>query len=470
MITRRHFMGQSAGLAAIGITGLSHRPLRAAGQDQSTQPGIKTLTLTAGPQSIQVGPDGTQATQLWCVKRQFPAPEIREPQGDRLRVRFVNQLPQPSSIHWHGIRLPNNMDGVPGLTQDPVPPGGEFVYEFDCLDAGTFWYHPHFNSAEQLGRGLIGALVVEERTAPGVDHDLTWVLSDLRVDAQGRLNESFSNRHDQAHAGRIGNVVLINGSITDRFMLAGPCRIRLRLIAAANARLFELRLKGATAHLVAIDGHPVEPKPVTQPIDLAPGQRVDLIVDLDTVNPLMIEDHAYPRNAYKLAQISGVTAQGNRSNDFKAKVSRLADNPLPPVDASGLAQARSVPLVITGGAMSRSMRPDGIWQINGHAMTDHRKEDLHHMKPNFRLKVGEVVRLLLDNQTGWFHPMHLHGVVFQRVLDDQRLGPYRDTILLSPGQKMAVAMRADIPGLWMIHCHVLEHQHSGLMGYFSVES
>ena len=116
------------------------------------------------------------------------------------------------------------------------------------------------------------------------------------------------------------------------------------------------------------------------------------------------------------------------------------------------------------------MRADGIWQINGHAMTDHRKEDLHHMKPNFKLKVGEVVQLQLDNQTAWFHPMHLHGVVFQQVMADQSLGPYRDTILLSPGQKMTLAMRADSPGLWMIHCHVLEHQHSGLMGYFSVES
>ncbi len=391
-------------------------------------------------------------------------------QGDRLRVRFVNQLPQPSSIHWHGIRLPNNMDGVPGLTQDPVPPGGEFVYEFDCPDAGTFWYHPHFNSAEQLGRGLIGALVVEEPSAPAVDHDLTWVLSDLRVDAQGRLNESFANRHDQAHAGRIGNVVLINGSITDRFMLAGPCRIRLRLIAASNARLFELRVKGASCHLLAIDGHPIEPKRVTQPVDLAPGQRVDLLVDLDITSPFTIEDHAYPRNAYKLAEISSVAAQKNSAQHFKATIPRLADNPVPPVDPRGLAQARPVPLVITGGAMSRAMQPDGIWQINGHAMTDHRREDLHHMKPNFKLKVGEVVRLLLDNQTGWFHPMHLHGVVFQRVLDDQRLGPYRDTILLSPGEKMVVAMRADISGLWMIHCHVLEHQHSGLMGYFSVES
>ncbi|MFZ9162740.1 MAG: multicopper oxidase domain-containing protein, partial [Burkholderiaceae bacterium] len=184
MTTRRDFMGQSAGLAVACLGSLSSTALLAA----SPTPDVKTLTLTASPAAIQVGPDGTQPTQLWCFNGQFPGPEIRVRQGDRLRVRFVNQLPQPSSIHWHGIRLPNHMDGVPGLTQDPVPPGGEFLYEFDCPDAGTFWYHPHFNSAEQLGRGLIGALVVEERTPPAVDQDLTWVLSDLRVDAQGRLN------------------------------------------------------------------------------------------------------------------------------------------------------------------------------------------------------------------------------------------------------------------------------------------
>ena len=469
MTTRRKFIGQSAGLALAGLGGLSSTALLAA----SPSPNTKTLTLTASPSSIQVGPDGTQPTQLWCFNGQFPGPEIRVRQGDRLRVRFVNQLPQPSSIHWHGIRLPNNMDGVPGLTQDPVPPGGEFIYEFDCPDAGTFWYHPHFNSAEQLGRGLIGALVVEEQAPPALDHDLTWVLSDLRVDAQGRLNESFANRRDQAHAGRIGNVVLINGSITDRFMLPGPSRVRLRLIAATNARLFELRLinaEDASAHLIAIDGHPIDPTPVSEAIGLAPGQRVDLLIDLDANGSFSIEDHAYPRNAYKLAEVKGVGTQQSRSTAYKTKITRLPSNPVPPVPSVALGQARSVPLVITGGAMSRAMRADGIWQINGHAMTDHRKEDRHHMKPNFKLKVGEVVQLQLENQTAWFHPMHLHGVVFQQVMADQNLGPYRDTVLLSPGQKMTVAMRADIPGLWMIHCHVLEHQHSGLMGYFSVES
>ena len=469
MTTRRDFIGQSAGIAVASLGSLSTTKLLAA----STTPDVKTLTLTASPAAIQVGPDGTQPTQLWCFNGQFPGPEIRVRQGDRLRVRFVNQLPQPSSVHWHGIRLPNNMDGVPGLTQDPVPPGGEFVYEFDCPDAGTFWYHPHFNSAEQLGRGLIGALVVEEQTPPALDHDLTWVLSDLRVDAQGRLNESFSNRHDQAHAGRIGNVVLINGSITDRFILPGPSRIRLRLIAATNARLFELKFKdviNASAHLMAIDGHPIDPKPVSDTIGLAPGQRVDLLIDLDATGSLSIEDHAYPRNAYKFAEVKGIGTQQSLSTAYKTKIARLPSNPVPPVASASLQAARSVPLIITGGAMSRAMRADGIWQINGHAMTDHRKEDLHHMKPNFKLKVGEVVQLQLDNQTAWFHPMHLHGVVFQQIMADQSLGPYRDTILLSPGQKMTLAMRADIPGLWMIHCHVLEHQHSGLMGYFSVES
>lgn len=468
-------MAGTAGVALTGLTSLTslHATTVQASTSSPSHRQIKALTLTAKPHAIQVGPDGTQPTQLWCFNEQFPGPEIRIRQGDRLRVRFINQLPQPSSIHWHGIRLPNDMDGVPGLTQDPVPPGGEFVYEFDCPDAGSFWYHPHFNSSEQLGRGLIGALVVEEQAAPAIDHDLTWVLSDLRVDAQGRLNESFTNRHDQAHAGRIGNVVLINGSITDRFMLPGPSRIRLRLIAATNARLFELRLKDAmdaSAHLIAIDGHPIDPKPVGEAIGLAPGQRVDLLIDLGANGSLSIEDHAYPRNAYKLAEIKGIGTQQSLSTTYQTKITRLPSNPVPPVSSVALGQARSVPLVITGGAMSRAMRADGIWQINGHAMTDHRKEDLHHMKPNFKLKVGEVVQLQLENQTAWFHPMHLHGVVFQQVMAEQNLGPYRDTVLLSPGQKMTVAMRADIPGLWMIHCHVLEHQHGGLMGYFSVES
>ena len=117
--------------------------------------------------------EGYPETPVWCYDGLVPGPELRLRQGDRLRVVVENGLSQPTSVHWHGLRLPNAMDGVPRLTQAPIEPGERFVYEFDPPDAGTFWYHPHFRGFEQIGRGLAGPLIVEEPTPIEVDRDVT---------------------------------------------------------------------------------------------------------------------------------------------------------------------------------------------------------------------------------------------------------------------------------------------------------
>ena len=125
--------------------------------------------------------------------------------------------------------------------------GGRFLYEFDLPDAGTFWYHPHLGSPEQVARGLYGALIVEEREPPTVDRDLVWVLSDWRLDREARIVENFGNPMDASHAGRIGNTVTVNGAIRDSFAVRAGERIRLRLINASNARIYGLEFEG-TSH------------------------------------------------------------------------------------------------------------------------------------------------------------------------------------------------------------------------------
>ncbi|MFZ9439468.1 MAG: multicopper oxidase domain-containing protein, partial [Hylemonella sp.] len=124
---------------------------------------------------------------MWAYNGQYPGPVLSWRQGDTLRVRLHNDLPQPTTVHWHGIRVPNAYDGVPGMTQDPVQPGKQFDYRFVVPDAGTYWYHPHVNTIEQIGRGLIGALVVHERKPPEVDADWLWALTDLRLDRSGQI-------------------------------------------------------------------------------------------------------------------------------------------------------------------------------------------------------------------------------------------------------------------------------------------
>jgi FtsP/CotA-like multicopper oxidase with cupredoxin domain len=134
------------------------------------------------------------STEAWSYNASVPGPELRFKQGQRLRVEVENALPAQTTVHWHGIRLPNAMDGVPGLTQAPIAAnGGRFVYEFDLPDAGTYWYHPHLGDGEQLARGLYGALIVEERDPPAVDRDVVWILSDWRLDREAALRRDFAS-------------------------------------------------------------------------------------------------------------------------------------------------------------------------------------------------------------------------------------------------------------------------------------
>lgn len=168
------------------------------------------LKLIAKPATVAIG-SNKRATDVWSYSDLVPGPEIRVRQGDRLRVVVENKLPEETTVHWHGIRLQNAMDGVPHVTQHPIQPGAQFTYEFECPDAGTYWYHPHVRSFEQVARGLFGVLIVEEKSPLLVDREQTLVLSDWRLRSDGSVVEDFGHLHDLTHAGRIGNVVTVNG-------------------------------------------------------------------------------------------------------------------------------------------------------------------------------------------------------------------------------------------------------------------
>ena len=174
MQTRRQFMASS--VAAIGVFGGGlTRPARATSVFE---------TLEAMPATVQLAPDGYPATDIWGFGGTAPGPTLRVAQGARLQQRFINNLPQASTVHWHGIRIDNAMDGVPGLTQDAVAPGESFDYDFVVPDAGTYWYHSHNQSVEQVARGLYGTLIVEEADGPDVDRDEVLVLDDWLIDPE----------------------------------------------------------------------------------------------------------------------------------------------------------------------------------------------------------------------------------------------------------------------------------------------
>ncbi len=433
-----------------------------------------TDTLVAQKASVQLAPDGYPATPVWSYGGTIPGATIRMRQGDRLQRQLVNELDVPTSVHWHGIRINNAMDGVAGLTQEAVPPGGTFDYDFTLPDAGTYWYHAHTNSMEQVARGLSGALIVEEADAPDVDRDEVLMLGDWLLDPDtGGFVEPFNHPMMMSHGGRTGNLVGVNGRYDFALTAKRHERLRLRLINSANARIFVLRLQGMRGWTVALDGMPLDgPEEVSDEIVLAPAQRADLIVDItaDEDAPagllMWMDDDSWEA-------LAEVMVSGQSATTPRPAPTALPANPRTALP--DLSEARSLDMVMEGGAMAgmesamfegerlgfRALIEKGqFWALAGQAG---RTET-----PFADLALGEVLRIRLENRTAFPHGMHLHGMHFREVRADGSFGPLRDTILSVPDEPLEIAFTADNPGKWLFHCHMLAHAASGMTTWINV--
>src|SRR5262245_34637621 len=215
--------------------------------------------LVAAPARAAIAGAQYPETEVWAYNGAVPGPLLRVKRGAVLKVTLENQVADATSLHWHGIRVPNAMDGVPGLTQRPVRHGESFVYEFEAKDSGTYWYHPHSKSYEQVERGLYGALIVEEDAPPIVDREVLWVLDDWRLTPEAKISADFANIFDVSHAGRIGNTVTVNSKVPDEFKVRHGERLRLRLVNAANARMFGMRFGEMAPWLLATGGNAAKP-------------------------------------------------------------------------------------------------------------------------------------------------------------------------------------------------------------------
>lgn len=406
------------------------------------------ILLRAEPVSLQVLPEGQNATALWGFNGSSPGPELRVRQGDTLALRFENRTEQASSLHWHGIRLKNAMDGVPGLTQPLVQPGEAFDYSFKVPDAGTYWYHSHHQSWEQVARGLYGPLIVDEIKPPKVDADITVTLDDWRLDDTGAVMDGFGNRHDFSHAGRLGNYAMILPS-QEKVRLGD--RVRLRLINTATARVFPIRIEGLNAKVVALDGMPLlEPRDLAD-MQLAPAQRVDIIGDVTAqVDFLFVaRDELY--------DMGSLAIEGENSDPATSGVSALLAPNLPdPITAPD----NKLTLRMEGGAMGGRHTGDDIWALNGvSGLQD---------TAFATFKRGETAVIDLINDTSFPHGIHLHGHHFHEMNSDGSLGDFRDTSLVERGASRKIAVVFDNPGKWLLHCHMLGHQASGMKTWVEV--
>ena len=425
----------------------------------------REFTLTAAEAVLPIVGRNYPDTAVWAYDETVPGPEIRVRQGETIRVVARNRLAEPTTIHWHGVRLPVAMDGVPELSQEPIPPGGEFTYEFKAIDAGSFWYHPHVNSSEQQGRGLSGALIIEEAEPIRVDRDVTWVIDDWMLRESAQIDDSFGQPMQMSHGGRIGNTVTVNGRIPGDFAVRAGERIRLRLINVANARTFSLDFGALRPQVVALDGQPVHPhKPPGGRVTIAAAQRADLVIDMDGKpgDRVPVTDAYYRGRDYEFLAIAYGNGAPLRDSPLDAPIA-LAANPVSePVPDDDAQRER---IALQGGAMSRM--PPGVgkfleqrkfWFMNGLP---------HEGRPEPLITVARMRTCVvtLVNETGWEHPMHLHGHSFRLLSRDGKpnmRGEWLDTVLVNPREVVEIAFAADNPGDWLFHCHILEHMAAGM--------
>lgn len=405
------------------------------------------FVLRAAPVTAQILPAGDGTTEMLGYNGTSPGPELRFKQGDTVDIRFENAIGEGSAVHWHGIRIKNAMDGVPYMTQPMVEDGEAFDYRFVVPDAGTYWYHSHNRSWEQVARGLYGPLIVEESTPPDVDHDITVILDDWRIERTGEIVENFGNRHDFSHAGRLGTYAKAISSVQK---VRSKDRVRLRFINSATARIFPLQISGLEGKVVALDGMPLnEPREIEETF-IAPAQRMDVIADVTDTIRFVFATRGEP---YLLGEIA---LDGENTS-----IERPAINVLPPANVpSASAPDRKLTLRMQGGAMGGAHQGDDIWSFDGiSGMPD---------EPWVRVSRGEVVQITLSNETSFPHGIHLHGHHFFELEPDGALGAYRDTSLLQRQEKRDILCVFDNPGKWLFHCHMLGHAASGMRTWIEV--
>jgi FtsP/CotA-like multicopper oxidase with cupredoxin domain len=427
------------------------------------------LAATAGPVDL-----GGVTVNTWTYGGLLPGATIRVTAGQSLRANVSNGLPAPTSVHWHGLALRNDADGVPGLTQDPIAPGGNYTYQFAITQPGTHWLHPHVGT--QLDRGLYAPLIVEDPHEP-LAYDDEWVIvlddwiDGLGTDpdqvlkglhggmgmsgmGMGGMGGMMGGASSYLLGGDAGDVTyphfLLNGRIPTApiSLSARPgARVRIRLLNAGADTAFRVALGGHAMTVTHTDGYPVAPVE-TDALLIGMGERYDVLVTLqDGVFPLVALAEGKTGAAFAVVRSgAGATPTAEaRPRELGGRI--VAYRQLTPADGVRLADRgvdRTIRLELTGSMMTYN------WGING------RSYDPRHFEP---VRAGERVQLDVVNTTMMWHPVHLHGHTF--AIDDT--GVRKDTAIVLPGQTLRARFDADNPGRWALHCHNIYHAEAGMM-------
>ncbi|WP_422378764.1 multicopper oxidase family protein [Roseibium sp.] len=399
-----------------------------------------------------------------------PPPVLRLKRGQKTSIDVSNALDEASVVHWHGLRIANAMDGVPYLTQHPIEAGQSFRYEFTPPDAGTFWYHPHCNTLEQMSRGLTGMMIVEEDEDPGFDEDLPLNIRDFRLGGDGQFI-AFYKARNAARGGTLGTVSTVNWKVAPTFDFAAGSLVRLRLAVTDITRVGTYEITGGEAQVIAIDSNPL-PRPVpAKDLILSPGQRADIALRVPDREEEAVTLRLKRRNGDR--DLATFRPRGQSLRRELRELKPLKPNPVPEAD---LANAEVMEFVFGWSPEGDAPQPSicgtlgyTFWSINRKAWPG----DLPGpFDPLATLKLGKSYILRLRNESPNAHPIHLHGVSFRLLQSNKRKLPplVTDTALLLEEETLDVALVADNPGDWAFHCHVIEHQKTGLTGFLRIEA
>ncbi len=425
-------------------------------RDENPDPGIVEVTLTAAAAEAELVPG--QRTRVLAFNGSVPGPLLHARVGDRIIVHFKNDLAEPTTIHWHGLRIDSAMDGTPRV-QDPIPAGGSFTYDFVVKDAGTYWYHPHATSIEQVDRGLYAPLVIEEAEPPKFDAERIIVLDDVKLDGAYQM-APYGGMTDMM-MGRMGNVLLANGqSLPKAGQRVERGRIeRWRLINAAGARLMQVTVEGASFRVIATDGGLLPSALTPTTVELAVGQRFDLEVLYDKAD----------------AATAGLFALVRQSTGAIRKVP-LATYDLVEPEGATRPSARPVYPVIrlpapADAPLERELRFAMTHDESGMMMMTINGQDGMTLPVENFVQERAVRFTLVNDDEMHGHPFHLHGNFFQILERDGQPANepgLKDTVQLRPASAVTIETSFENVGDWMYHCHIVEHAENGMMAEIKV--
>lgn len=399
--------------------------------------------LDPDPHHLQVRLVAEQAEDgSYAYSGQRPGPTLRAKVGDRVTVELVNRLDSPTTIHWHGVGVPNDMDGVPWVN-GTVAPQSSFTYRFTVQAAGTFWYHPHFDTAHQVDRGLYGAFIVEEPSPPPLEERI------LILDDPDEPDASAPHGH-----GKLARTWLLNGDPAPAVLTSTRgARYRLRLINASNAAYLQLEPEGLEVAVVAGDqGVDGGPRPL--PLLLGPGDRAELDVATSTGGCLRTRPYS----------LNGGGVPWKPAQDL-VRFEVQAPSPPPPAPSWPFSHEqpgpapRSADIVWTFIGSDRS----GHWSIDGQRFPD--------ITPA-RWALDAPLVIEVRNMSPTEHPFHLHGFPFEVASRNGVQPEYmqvEDTLNVGIRERVRLRVHPDRPGDWMAHCHILPHAEDGMMTVLRIE-